>query len=301
MDYQKIYNNLVELGRHPRSVIEWNKKTNNYTIIAYQEEHHIIPRCFFKSEGGHLDGDKDHPSNLVDLTASEHYVAHQLLLKIYPNHTGLIKAAKMMTVEGIGQDRSKNKWFEWLKIRYTESVKDKTFEEIYGSEKAREIKEKIGNSTRGKTYEERYGSKKAKEVKQKISIKNSNQLPSDKTKLKISIGNSGKKRTKEICAAISKRNKELGIKPPPCPKGRKDSQETRKKKSLASKGKPKSEKHKQNMPTKFKKGHIPWNNNTKGQYITITNGYIDKRIKKNDNIPDGFWRGRKKLKIKYKQ
>ena len=48
----------------------------------YYEEHHIIPRCFYQSEGGHLPGDKDHPDNLILLTAREHFVVHQLLVKI---------------------------------------------------------------------------------------------------------------------------------------------------------------------------------------------------------------------------
>ena len=44
---------------------------------CYCETHHIIP----KSEGGSND-----KSNLVNLTAREHYIAHLLLWKIYKDY-----------------------------------------------------------------------------------------------------------------------------------------------------------------------------------------------------------------------
>src|SRR5271154_2514226 len=104
MDYQKIYNNLIELGRIGRTVVEFNEEIRKYEVIDYREEHHIIPDCFFidrmrTGRKGWLEGDPDDPSNLVRLTAAEHYVAHQLLIKIYPDCRGIIHAAKMMTVD----------------------------------------------------------------------------------------------------------------------------------------------------------------------------------------------------------
>ena len=65
MNYIKIYNNLVSNKTH-------RKKGKD----VYYESHHIIP----KSLGG--DNEK---SNLVLLTSREHFVAHRLLTKIYPN------------------------------------------------------------------------------------------------------------------------------------------------------------------------------------------------------------------------
>ena len=50
------------------------------------EKHHIVP----KSEGG-----SDDPSNLVNLTAREHYIAHLLLAKIY-NDRNMWNAILMM-------------------------------------------------------------------------------------------------------------------------------------------------------------------------------------------------------------
>ena len=62
MDYQKIYNQIIE-------------RAQNRNLEGYKEKHHILPRCM----GG---GDKK--ENLVELTAREHFICHKLLVKIYP-------------------------------------------------------------------------------------------------------------------------------------------------------------------------------------------------------------------------
>ena len=63
MNYQKIYDQLIE----KRKQYPLDKKD------CYCEKHHIIPRC--------LGGSND-KTNLINLTAREHYVAHCLLVKI---------------------------------------------------------------------------------------------------------------------------------------------------------------------------------------------------------------------------
>jgi len=65
MNYQKHYNLLIEKG-----------KNRDSKILPYYEQHHIIP----KSEGG-----LDDNSNLVKLTAREHFIAHWLLYRINPS------------------------------------------------------------------------------------------------------------------------------------------------------------------------------------------------------------------------
>ena len=63
----RIYDQLIEKRRRePLSRAD-----------GYVERHHIVPR----SEGG-----SDDETNLVNLTAREHYVAHLLLAKIYDDH-----------------------------------------------------------------------------------------------------------------------------------------------------------------------------------------------------------------------
>ena len=88
MDYAKHYNKLIA-------------RAQNRQITGYVEKHHIIPSCM---------GGSNDKSNLVKLTAEEHYVAHQLLVKMYPGHAGLIRAANMMIA-----GRPGNKQYAWLK------------------------------------------------------------------------------------------------------------------------------------------------------------------------------------------
>ena len=95
MNYQKIYENL----------------TAKDMIADYTEKHHIIPRCM---------GGSDDIENIVCLTPEAHYVAHQLLVKIYPDNHKLIKAAHMMTV-----GRNTNKSYGWLKRKHSETMKQR--------------------------------------------------------------------------------------------------------------------------------------------------------------------------------
>lgn len=63
MNYQNIYDRLIE----KRKQILLNKKD------CYCERHHIIPKCL---------GGSNNKTNLINLTAREHYIAHCLLVKI---------------------------------------------------------------------------------------------------------------------------------------------------------------------------------------------------------------------------
>ena len=63
MNYRKVYGDLIARCR------------DRDHVDGYSEIHHIVP----KSLGGH----KTDPSNLVSLTAREHFIAHFLLAKIY--------------------------------------------------------------------------------------------------------------------------------------------------------------------------------------------------------------------------
>jgi hypothetical protein len=51
---------------------------------SYKEKHHIVPRSFYsrRSKTGWLSGDSEDPSNLVYLTAKEHFICHMLLYRI---------------------------------------------------------------------------------------------------------------------------------------------------------------------------------------------------------------------------
>lgn len=70
MNYQRIYSNLIN-------------RRKLFRVKGYTEKHHIVPRCI---------GGTDDSINIIKLTAREHYIAHKLLIKIYPGEPGLVLA-----------------------------------------------------------------------------------------------------------------------------------------------------------------------------------------------------------------
>ena len=80
MNYKKIYYNLVEKCRV--------RGLDKLRHEGYFEIHHITPRCL----GG---GDED--ENLVMFTAREHYIAHRLLHKMYPESFPVLLACIFMS------------------------------------------------------------------------------------------------------------------------------------------------------------------------------------------------------------
>lgn len=99
MDYIKHYNLLID-------------KAKNRILEQYTEKHHIIPICM---------GGSNLPDNLVNLTPEEHYIAHQLLVKIYPNNLKLLHAANMMAVSSNNHNRN-NKRYGWLKRKLAKNT-----------------------------------------------------------------------------------------------------------------------------------------------------------------------------------
>ncbi len=61
MNYTKLYNSIID-----------NRK--KVTFDGYTERHHIVPKCL---------GGSDSRSNIVRLSAREHFICHYLLTKIY--------------------------------------------------------------------------------------------------------------------------------------------------------------------------------------------------------------------------
>lgn len=95
MNYKKIYENLIQKGK-------------SRTLDCYKERHHIIPKCL---------GGNDSNDNLVDLTPEEHYVAHQLLTKIYPDDINLTRAVAMMI-----PNRPSNKMYGWVRRKFAKAL-----------------------------------------------------------------------------------------------------------------------------------------------------------------------------------
>ena len=103
MDYKKIYSSLVERARLRK-------------LTGYYEVHHVVPRCL---------GGSDDPSNLVNFTAEEHYLAHQLLVKIHPGNPSIVHAACMMIA-----GRPSNKLYGWLRSLLSENQRLKMLTEV---------------------------------------------------------------------------------------------------------------------------------------------------------------------------
>ena len=97
MNYQNVYNRLVE-----------NAKLRT-EISGYKEKHHIFPRSL---------GGTDDPTNLVDFTAREHFIAHLLLAKIYGGK--MIHAVYMMST----RDGYTNRTYEKMRLEFSNLIKN---------------------------------------------------------------------------------------------------------------------------------------------------------------------------------
>ncbi|UIW11192.1 MAG: homing endonuclease [Enterobacter phage ENC9] len=153
MDYRKHYEMLVNRAKDRK-------------IVGYTESHHIIPKC--------MNG-PDTKDNLIDLTPEEHFVAHQLLVKLYPNNPGLVRACRMMCVSSKGQIRN-NKEFGWIKAKWasmpgpmtgkshSEETKLKMSESAKGKVKSKEHRLAISKTLKGVTYITDEGRQKIRET-----------------------------------------------------------------------------------------------------------------------------------------
>lgn len=175
MNYEKIYNALVEKAK----VRGLNK--NQYE--GYFEIHHILPKCL---------GGSDDKSNLVMFTGREHFIAHMLLWKAYPNQKGLMRAAFLMSSRWVsGSDRLSDapehissKTYAKLREEYAQAVSEQCSGEnnpMYGKTHTEEARNKLKAwyaanpdhhtqvmaNKRGITLEEAYEIKKNKEERRK--------------------------------------------------------------------------------------------------------------------------------------
>ena len=181
MDYQRHYDALIERARYRKAV-------------GYVERHHVVPRCL---------GGGDEPANLVPLTPEEHFVAHQLLVRLHPENSKLALAALMMTA---GKYRS-NRLYGWIRRRFSLAMSEmpRTAEQMAACHEGRRRK--------GTTAEHRHlissalkGKQKSDAHRQALSIarKNLNYTPELREKL---AANKGKKLNDAQYAAFVLSNK----------------------------------------------------------------------------------------------
>jgi hypothetical protein len=109
MNYLSIYNIIVEkaLAEDRRK-----RKTNDPRYVYY-ERHHIVPGCI---------GGLNNKENLVLLTAREHFVIHQLLVKIYPDSHKLVFALRMLCRNNNRNHIRNNKEYSWIKQKIAEEL-----------------------------------------------------------------------------------------------------------------------------------------------------------------------------------
>jgi hypothetical protein len=125
MNYEKIYQQLMDRAQ-PR------------TLPGYKERHHIVPKCI---------GGDNSISNLVYLTAREHFIAHKLLCEIYPDNSKLHYALWMMSNKTQSGNQQRlynisNREYERIKLLISETRKSFTHSD--------DSKKKISQSNKGK-------------------------------------------------------------------------------------------------------------------------------------------------------
>lgn len=148
------------------SIIEKNK---NIKPTGYVERHHIIP----KSMGG-----SNNKDNIVYLSAEDHFVCHQLLIEMTEgeNHGKMWSALwRMMNKQSKNQERN----FIFTKEQYAQArqkhaeIHSKrisgSLNSFYNKNHTAETKDLMSVAKKGKTYEEIFGEEKAKEMRARRS------------------------------------------------------------------------------------------------------------------------------------
>jgi hypothetical protein len=153
-------------------------------LDGYTERHHVIPKS--------LNGTDD-KTNLVDLTAREHFICHWLLTKMY---TGEAKSKMIYALNGMKQNGKFTQRYETLiTSRVYESLK-KEFSIVHSATmKGRDPWNRgipITEEQREKNRIAATGKKRSAEAIAKAVAKQLGQKRSEETKLKMSLSAKGK-------------------------------------------------------------------------------------------------------------
>ena len=179
----------------------------------YYESHHILPKSLYPLW-------KKRKSNIVLLTAREHFFVHELLTKIYP--TPQMTYALHAFISRPNADyKITSREYERLKLEFSMFISNRNINNNYAKghhwklsdktkknmSKARKgkplseknklsIKEYIDKNITGKTYEEIFGEEKAALIKEKMSSakkgkthKSKPQKEETKNRIRISMKN----------------------------------------------------------------------------------------------------------------
>lgn len=146
MNYRYVYECLVK------------KALNRTHINGYTEHHHIVPKCV---------GGTDDASNIVVLTAREHFVAHLLLPKLYTGHDRFKLEKAIGAFVGKQKHRKLKSWeYEKAKVAFVEKIAKQPKSTLWKSKMSKRMSGK-NNPSYGKQYW--LGKTHSEESKAKIS------------------------------------------------------------------------------------------------------------------------------------
>ena len=181
MNYAAHYSHLIARAR-------------GRVLVGYRERHHVLPSCM---------GGGNEPENLVALTAEEHYVAHQLLVRIHPDIPGLVHAAVWMAKQCTG-----NKAYGWLRQRHALAVSAARL----GKQFSKEHLANMSAARRGRVLSPEHranmsatlrGRALSPETRAKISTARIGRVFSPEHRAKLSAANIGRKHSAETRAKMS--------------------------------------------------------------------------------------------------
>lgn len=177
MDHLKIYIKIIDRA-----------KDRN---LDSGELHHIFPKSLKNNKKARdmfgFIGNVDSADNLVYLSLKEHFICHLLLPYIFRSNKGayikMLYAFNIMNNRGSGRNYSKLKE-EYCRV-HSEFLKGKPSRAL-GKKWSEESKNKRSQATKGKSYEELYGVEKANELKSLRAEKMRNRIITDEYREKLS-------------------------------------------------------------------------------------------------------------------
>lgn len=183
MKYAAIYEQLISRAR------------TRAQINGYTEKHHVVPKCL---------GGMDDADNIVSLTAREHYIAHQLLVKLYPNNRQLVYAAYAMTWHSKTKGRVGNRLYGWLKERLSEARKNQPPMSGITRELLRKanLGKVLSEDTKAKLRAANTGKLLSEEHKKAIGLKSKGRTLPPSAIDKLRTANLGKKHSPETIAKM---------------------------------------------------------------------------------------------------
>jgi len=195
MDYKKTYEALMSKCKNQ------NRKKGTG---VYYEAHHVVPVCF----GGKGDRRNTKHPNIVLLTAKEHYVAHLLLVAIYPVSPCMLKALWNMCQTGkVERYRPSARTFERIRSEYAEKTVGKNAS-FFGRRHTQESLIKIGTASKGRKAN--LGNKYSEETCKRLSEIAKQRKFSKETRKKISAAIGGGKHYKAIPIVCKKTGQIFG-------------------------------------------------------------------------------------------